>query len=150
MTAKEYLSQYRDMVKDVRAKRDELKKLREDATAISPQTSEGGHTPGAVSDKVGRKAAAAADIEREIEEECAACRLLRRDIRATIAQVSSGDLRRLLSYRYICGCTWERVAVKMGYSYVHVVHRLHPRALQAVGDIVWGKDEIECNAESVV
>ena len=147
MTAKEYLSQYREAVKMIRTKQDELLALIEDATAVSPNQS--GTHGGGTSDKVGRKSAAAADIEREIEEEKAALRVIRRDIRATIAQVHSADLRRLLTYRYICGCTWERVAVKMNYSYVHIVHRLHPRALAAVGDTM-PKDVIECNIDGVL
>ena len=147
MTAKEYLSQYREAVKMIRTKQDELLALIEDATAVSPNQS-GTHS-GGTSDKVGRKSAAAADIEREIEEEKAALRVIRRDIRATIARVHSADLRRLLTYRYICGCTWERVAVKMNYSYVHIVHRLHPRALAAVGDTM-PKDVIECNIDGVL
>lgn len=147
MTAKEYLSQYREAVKMIRTKQDELLTLIEDATAVSPNQS-GTHS-GGTSDKVGRKSAAAADIEREIEEEKATLRVIRRDIRATIAQVRSADLRRLLTYRYICGCTWERVAVKMNYSYVHIVHRLHPRALAAVGDTL-PKDVIECNIDGVL
>lgn len=134
MTAKEYLSQYRDCVKDINCKREELNKLLEDATTITAPTSESGHTVGSISDKVGRKAAEIADIEREIGEEIEAARVLRHDIRSSIAAISSGDLRRLLTYRYICGCTWERIAVKMNYSYFHIVHRLHPRALAEIGN----------------
>lgn len=134
MTAKEYLSQYRECVRDISCKREELEKLLADATAISPPMDDIGHTPGSVSDKVGRIGAEIADITREIDEECRAARTLRRDIRASIASVKSGNLRRLLTYRYICGCTWERVAIKMGISYVHVVHRLHPQALCQIGD----------------
>lgn len=134
MTAKEYLSQYRECVKDIRCKREELAQLLEDATCISPVSGDGGHTPGSVSDKVGKNGAKLADISREINEECAAARLLRRDIRRSISNISSGNLRRLLTYRYICGFTWERIAVKMEMSYYHVVHRLHPRALREIGN----------------
>ena len=134
MTAKEYLSQYRDCVEDIKAKRFEIQRLLEEATVITPTTEEGGHAPGNISDKVGKKAALIADLEAEIDEECAAARELRRDIRQSIAALSDGTLRRLLTYRYICGCTWERIAVKMNYSYKHVVHFLHPRALSKIGD----------------
>ena len=134
MTAIEYLSQYSEAVKDLKTKRDELEALLTDATATAAPTGETSHTAGNVSDKVGKGAAAIADIKREIEEEREVLRLLRRDIRSTISHVHRGDLRRLLTYRYICGCSFERVAVKMNYSYFHVVHRLHPRALAAIGD----------------
>lgn len=140
MTAKEYLLQYREAVKDIKCKNEELEKLREDATSISPSASSE-HTAGNISDKVGRKAPEIADLENEIEEEKAAARQLRRDIRQTIAALSSGNLRRLLTYYYICGTTWERVAVKMNMSYVHVVHRLHPKALRKIGDIIFSENE---------
>lgn len=134
MTAKEYLSQYREAVKDIRCMNDDLESLRADATDISPATSSGAHTKGNISDKVGKKAPAIVDLEREIEEQKAAARQLRRDIRKTIWTLPQGNLRRLLNYYYVCNFTWERVAVKMNMSYVHVVHRLHPRALRAVGN----------------
>ena len=140
MTAKEYLSQYRECVDDIKAKRLELEILLADATSMTPSTG-GSHTVGNTSDKVGRKGAARADIEREIEEELEAARTLRRDIRASIAALRDGTLRRLLTYRYICGCTWERVAVKLDLSYVHVVHRLHPKALREIGDIIFSENE---------
>lgn len=140
MTAKEYLSQYRDAVEGIKAKNTELEKLREDAVSISPSSS-AEHTTGNISDKVGRKAPEIADLEREIEEEKAAARQLRRDIRVSISTIPRKDLRRLLIYRYICGCTFERVAVKMGRSYYHVVHRLHPAALKKIGDTIFSKNE---------
>lgn len=141
MTAKEYLSQYRECVESIRCKREELEKLLADATIMSPAES-GTHTAGNISDRVGKKGAARADIEIEIEGEVEAAKLLRQNIRATIARVPSGNLRRLLTYRYICGCTWERVAVKLDMSYVHVVHRLHPRALALVGEIFQKNSEM--------
>lgn len=38
----------------------------------------------------------------------------------------------LMRYRYIDSMTWEQIAVKINYSYVHVVHRLHPSALAKI------------------
>lgn len=152
MTAKEYLSQYRECVKTLKTKHDELLTLIEDATAISSPTEGGTHTPGAVSDKVGRKSAEIADLEAEIEAEREVLRVIRRDIRSSISHVHSADLRRLLTYRYICGCTWERVAVKMNYSYVHIVHRMHPKALAEIGNTMqeMHKNVIECNSKTVI
>ena len=40
--------------------------------------------------------------------------------------------RELLTYRYLCGNTWEQVAEQMSYSYIHVLSRLHPKALKLV------------------
>ena len=40
--------------------------------------------------------------------------------------------KELLTYRYLCGNTWEQVAEQMNYSYIHVLSRLHPRALRLI------------------
>lgn len=133
MTAKEYLSQYIDAVNDIKSMRAELEQLEADATAMSPSASSS-HTPGSISDKVGRKSPEIADLKREIEEEIEAAMYLRRNIRHSIAAISGKDLRRLLRYRYLCGYTFEKIAVKMNYSYYHIVHRMHPRALAKIGD----------------
>jgi len=50
---------------------------------------------------------------------------------AVIGRVEDTRLRELLTQRYINGLTWEKVACEMNYSYKHVTHVLHPKALQA-------------------
>lgn len=47
-------------------------------------------------------------------------------------QVESATLRRLLIKRYIQNLTWEKIAEQLNYSYKHVVHILHPKALSAI------------------
>ena len=41
-----------------------------------------------------------------------------------------------LKLRYLCGMPWEEVAEVMDYSYVHIVHRLHPKALEKFKEVV--------------
>jgi hypothetical protein len=48
-----------------------------------------------------------------------------------IGRVEDTRLRELLTNRYINGLTWEKVAEEMHYSYKHVTHCLHPKALRA-------------------
>lgn len=48
----------------------------------------------------------------------------------TIKKVGDPKYQTLLSLRYLCGMPWEQVAEAMEYSYVHIVHRLHPKALE--------------------
>ena len=50
--------------------------------------------------------------------------------RTVIGKMDVPEYKTLLTYRYICGKTWEEVAEAMGYSYVHIVSRLHPKALE--------------------
>ena len=42
--------------------------------------------------------------------------------------------------RYINGKTWEQVAVQMNYSYVHIVHRMHPAVLRTLQEVLTQND----------
>lgn len=66
------------------------------------------------------------------------------EILNAINAVEDGTLRRLLELRYLQGETWERIAQSMHYSYKHIVHSLHPKALKKL------KEVIECNIVSVI
>lgn len=61
---------------------------------------------------------------------------IKQEILAAIHSVDDAVLRTLLIKRYIQNKTWECIADEMHYSYVHVVHNLHPQALTAVGKFV--------------
>ena len=52
-----------------------------------------------------------------------------------IQKISDPKCQTLLSLRYMCGMTWEEVAEAMDYSYVHIVHRLHPKALEKFKEV---------------
>jgi len=60
---------------------------------------------------------------------------LKKKISDTINRVQEPECKTLLIHRYLCGKTWEKIAEDMGYSYVHVVHRLHPKALKKISDL---------------
>lgn len=66
------------------------------------------------------------------------------EITRVIDHVEDNTLATLLQERYVNMRTWEEVADRVGYDYVHTVHRLHPKALLAA------KDAIECNYPPVV
>lgn len=61
---------------------------------------------------------------------------IKKEILAAVNRVKDPTLRTLLIARYINFKTWERIAEEMHYSYVHVVHNLHPRALNEIDKIV--------------
>ena len=58
-----------------------------------------------------------------------------------INMIDVPEYRSLLIHRYLYGKTWYEVADSMGYSYVHIVHRLHPRALKILGEMGKGADD---------
>lgn len=71
------------------------------------------------------------EIGEEITRELRNLHRLRREIRAVITTLEDDILQTLMLYRYIDGMTFEEIAVKMNYSYVHVC-RLHGQALSKI------------------
>lgn len=71
-------------------------------------------------------------IDRRIDELYA----IKQEILSAINKVSDSTLRTLLIKKYIKFYTWERISCDMNYSYVHVVHNLHPKALDVISKIV--------------
>lgn len=129
MTAKEYLQQYIDLKNEIRSKQEQIKELEELAANVAPSLNTSGS--GTVSDKVGINSAKIVDIVYEVNEKLISLIEMREEIVSRIDRLDNSKLRLLLVKRYICGDTWEKIAVDMNYSYVHIVHRLHPQALAA-------------------
>ena len=141
---KQYLRQYLIVIKEIDRKADEIKRLRSLAEKVTQtistdrvQTSPRGDQ---LPDAIARIICLEDDIAAQIEQMI----IIRTDIDTTINRIDDLRLRILLNYRYIDGMTWEEIAVKMGLSYVHIVHRLHPYALKKITDV------IECNIQSVI
>ena len=61
---------------------------------------------------------------------------IKQEILSAINKVNDAVLRTLLIEKYVNFHTWEQIACNMNYSYVHVVHNLHPKALNAISKIV--------------
>ena len=139
MTPKEYLTQYRYAVMKAKAAQDHLDDLRAMAERITPKYGgDGGGTHQSI-DKLGAAVARIVDAEAVVDAQISLLIATAREVQNTIEAVQDETLRVLLYERYINGKTFEAIAVQMNYSYVHIVHRLHPKALESV------KDVIECN-----
>lgn len=85
-----------------------------------------------------------AEYSRIIDERIDELYAVKCEIFKAISRIEDGTLRTLLELRYLSFKTWEEIAVEMSYSYVHVVHNLHPQALKKI------KELIEFNTDSVV
>lgn len=134
MTAKEYLSQYKDLNDSINAKLEQVGELRRKAQTVSSGSPDGAHssTP---RDRIGEITVRIVDLEREINEDIDRSIDLQREIRAAIATVPDVRLRTLLEYKYINLLTLDETAVRMNYSYPQIC-RLHGRALQSV-KMIW-------------
>lgn len=127
---KESLLKYREAIREAERLENEMRRWRsraEKVTAALKMTPSGGPGSRSLEDAVDCIDALAVQLgaaqRRAVD--------LRRGIEAAINQVEDGRLRELLRRRYIDGDTWESIAVKMDYSYMHVC-RLHGDALAAM------------------
>ena len=75
-------------------------------------------------------------FERAIADDVEELVSLKARLSGIIKKVSCPRCQILLSLRYLCGMNWEEVAEVMEYSYVHVVGRLHPKALEQFKSIM--------------
>lgn len=132
MTSKEYLQQYRDAVRRWTAAQDHLEELRAMAERITPNYGSSGGGGKQTGDKLGAAVARIVDAESRVSDELELLEATEREVIGTIDKITDGTLHTLLYERYINGKTFETISVQMNFSYYHIVHRLHPKALKAV------------------
>ena len=131
MTVKEWLNKGRKLNIEIA----ELEKAKENAFNLAcggsavgggekVQTSRGNSTEG----KFSAYAQYSADMDNRLKE----LYTYQRKMLKLINHVDDSTYRALLTARYINCETWEQIAIDMNYSYVHIVHRLHPQALDAI------------------
>lgn len=126
MTSKEYLMQYREAMRRTQAITAHLAELR----AVCEQLrTEDGHRIAldkAVADLVDTEAKTAAEVAR--------LTVLEAEIIGAIDRVPE-PYRTLLYERYVNGLTFEKIAVRMNYSWRQTI-RLHGQALQYAQDVI--------------
>lgn len=71
------------------------------------------------------------DLQTEINCDIHELVDVKRKIVSAIKAVENMEYQTLLELRFLCGCTWEEVAAKMGYSIQHTF-RMRDRALTKV------------------
>jgi len=76
-----------------------------------------------------------ADIEESLQDDISELIELKEKTMKIIDKIDIPEYRSLLIQRYVCGKKWDQVADSMGYSYVHIVNRLHPKALKKLSEI---------------
>ena len=101
------------------------------ATKITPLLSDmpkGGNGSG---NKIERAIECLDSLAGDLEEQAVRMRESMKQVQSAIQTVPDETLQLLLELRYINGYTWEQIAVKMDYSYVHIC-RLHGAALNQI------------------
>ncbi len=130
MTAKEYLGRLRSLELRLLANANEIENLTNIATHItSAINSDGIHTTGTTSDKLGNCVARIVDLRNEIDADIESLENVRKEIIDSIENVQTTKHRELLRMRYVGHMTFEEIAVEMDMSWRHIV-RLHGYALK--------------------
>jgi DNA-directed RNA polymerase specialized sigma subunit len=134
MTAKEYLSRLRTLEIRMTSSANEIENLTNIATSItSAINSDGIHTTGTTSDKLGNCVARIVDIQREINADVDEYSRLRKETIDLIDELPTVKHRELLRMRYVGNMTFEQIAIAMDMSWRHTV-RLHGYALREFGE----------------
>lgn len=125
MTAKEYLSQYSSLDREIHILQEQVKDLEEKAESISHMS---GSSNGSASDKIGKTVARLVDTKNEIISMIDRLLTLKKEIEGVIAELENPKYSQILTLRYINGQKWENIAQITNYSYKQVC-RLHGKAL---------------------
>ena len=127
---KKYLNQYAKANREIDRKVEELAVWRSKALKVTPVITDAPKSNGGenkLQSAVERIMAIEDEINRNIDELV----LLQRETESLIEMLDDTTLQTILKYRYINGLTWEQIAVRMDYSYMHIT-RLHGKALSAL------------------
>lgn len=131
MTSKEYLSQYKTYVMEIRGIEASINRLREQATSVTVASDGERVQSSGNKDKIGTLACQIADMQKECEDISKELK----EIDDTIAQIDDARYRTLLRYRYIALYGWDRIASEMGYETRYTL-RLHGQALLKVEEVL--------------
>ena len=124
------MRQYRNVLQKVEMLKRDLIRWRELGEKVTPSLT-GMPQGGQNVPKVEQSAIMICDIEKEINERIKQLSELYMRILSAIDAVDDINLQNLLYRRYIQGQKWEKIAVEMHYSYMHVC-RLHGQALDKI------------------
>lgn len=128
---KQYLMRYRHIQKSIKIKEDKIRQLQAQAlditSSISQDVVQTSNLSGGFADFITK----AMDIQTQIQAEMYVQHKILAEIDLRLHNMSKcyPQLANVLYLYYLNGLTWEQVCVEMGCSWMHVVGRLHPQAL---------------------
>jgi BMFP domain-containing protein YqiC len=134
MTTKEFLQLYAATEEKLSELNERMLRLRSKAEKMTPTYEEKIGSSGTFTsaEKIPSIVEMIMDEEQRTSDYIKEIAETRKDIESAIYAVKDSKLCTLLMMRYLHGRTWEQISVMMHYSYVHVVHTLHPSALKQV------------------
>ena len=125
----EFLSRYKEIDYEINRLCEELSVWRARVTKITP-TYSSQPKGGQQEDQLQSAIEKIIELEQEIDAEVDMLYKEKREIQRAILTVKDKTLRKLLLLKYICKekCSWDKIAIELGYTYRHVT-RMHGMAL---------------------
>lgn len=131
MSIKEYLLQALALDKQIKAKQDQIRRLRDMQESISGTIAPDKVQTSRKNDRMGDITAHLLDLIDEYAKDVTRLLKIKYDIKILIDSVENADYRTVLEWRYVNYMKWDEIAEQMNYN-ERWVHRLHDRALKAV------------------
>jgi DNA-directed RNA polymerase specialized sigma24 family protein len=130
MTAKEYLNQARHLDALINCRLREIDYWKDLSSGVSGSSFEPNYNPNRPTEAPFVRCLEKIDeIQRSVEEKVAYLIKLRDEINSRIDMLDNREEQLLLRYRYLDGCTWEKIGQMLNVS-LRTVHRIHGMALQ--------------------
>jgi DNA-directed RNA polymerase specialized sigma24 family protein len=130
MTAKEYLNQARHLDALINCRLREIDYWKDLSSGVSGSSFEPHYNPNRPTEAPFVRCLEKIDeIQRSVEEKVAYLIKLRDEINSRIDMLDNREEQLLLRYRYLDGCTWEKIGQMLNVS-LRTVHRIHGMALQ--------------------
>jgi RNA polymerase sigma factor (sigma-70 family) len=130
MTAKEYLNQARHLDALINCRLREIDYWKDLSSGVSGSSFEPHYNPNRPTEAPFVRCLEKIDeIQRSVEEKVAYLIKLRDEINSRIDMLDNREEQLLLRYRYLDGCTWEKIGQMLNVS-LRTVHRIHGTALQ--------------------
>lgn len=138
MTAKEYLSQARNLKNRISCKLQRLEELNDLATRCTAVMSGMPHSHGNSTSTMADTIDKIIDLQNEISGDMNGMLNMQKEIADVIQQVENKDQQAVLEKRYLCYQTWECIATDMSFD-ESWVYRLHSKALNSVQNLLDSK-----------
>ena len=131
MNTLDFLSQAYRLNLRIDSKLEQIASLNELATKCTSTITSMPRNPNRSVSSMADAVAKIVDLQTEIDRDIHRLIDIKRRIVASIKAVDNKEYQTLLELRFLCGCKWEEVAIKMGYSIQHT-YRMRDRALRKV------------------
>lgn len=131
MVALNFLNQAYRLDLRIDSKLEQIASLNELATKCTSTITGMPHNPNHSVSSMSNAVAKIVDLQTEIDRDIHRLVDVKRQIVIAIKGVDNKEYQTLLELRFLCGCKWEEIAAKMGYSIQHT-YRMRDRALMKV------------------